>query len=136
MQDHRLHLTPATDLFFPVNRSIHHNIDIKMNTVSLPPTRTVQYLGALIDDQLTFSDRVASVSSLHYSKKKKKIRPFLTQRATQQLEPAIVIYHINYSKAFLTSSLMCEVKLLQPTEAGQRHPTADRTPLRSTHLLI
>src|SRR4029434_9847951 len=72
-------------------------------------------LGVIIDYQLTFTAHIASVSrscrfalyNIH------KIRPYLTQYATQLLAHTLVSARLDYCNALLTGLPACVVKPLQ-----------------------
>src|SRR4029434_7406782 len=82
-------------------------------------------LGVIIDDQLTFTDHIASVSrSCHFALYNiRKIRPYLTQYATQLLchtecpaklrGQTLVRSRLDYCNALLTGLPACVVKPLQ-----------------------
>ena len=82
MKDHhlQLNLTQIELLVFPAKQAIHRNIDINIDSLSLAPSKAARNLGVIIDDYLTFTDHIASVSrscgfalfNIH------KIRPYLT----------------------------------------------------------
>src|SRR4029434_4670314 len=69
-----------------------HNININIDSLSLVPSKTARNLGVIIDDQLTFTDHIASVSrSCRFALFNiRKIRPYLTQYATQLLVQTLV----------------------------------------------
>ena len=69
----------------------------------------------MIDDQLTFKDHVTSVArSCRFALLNiRKIRPYLTQHATQLLVQAMVISRLDYCNALLTGLPACAVKPLQ-----------------------
>lgn len=48
-------------------RFINQNIDYKIGPLCLAPTKAVEILGVMIDDQLTFSHHEASVSLFCHS---------------------------------------------------------------------
>ena len=89
-----------------------------------------------MDDQLTFTDHIASVSlSCRFALFNiRKNSPYLTQHATGLLVQTLVISHLDYCNALLTGLPECVVKPLedglehsgvsgvQPTEEGTRHP--------------
>src|SRR4029434_4742198 len=89
MKNHHLQLNLAkTELMvFPAKQVIHHNIKINTDSLSLAPSKTARNLGGVIDDQLTFTAHIASVSrSCRFALYNiRKIRPYLTQYATQCL---------------------------------------------------
>ena len=63
-------------------------------------SKTARNLGVIIDDQLTFTDHIASVSrSYRFALFNiRKIRPYLTQYATQLLVQTLVISCLDYCK--------------------------------------
>ena len=72
-------------------------------------------LGVFIDEQLTFTDHIASVSrSCRFALFNiRKIRPYLTQYATQLLVQTLVSSRLDYCNALLTGLPACVVKPLQ-----------------------
>src|SRR4029434_3713426 len=83
--------------------------------LSLVPSKTARNLGVIIDDQLTFTDHIASVSrSCRFALFNIcKIRPYLTQYATQLLVQTLVNSRLDYCNALLTGLPACVVKPLQ-----------------------
>src|SRR4029434_9503416 len=77
--------------------------------------KTARNLGVIIDDQLTFTDHIASVSrSCRFALFNiRKIRPYLTQYATQLLVQTLVNSRLDYCNALLTGLPACVVKPLQ-----------------------
>src|SRR4029434_6750015 len=94
IKDHHLQLNLAKTelLVFPAKRAIHRNIDIKIESLSLAPSKAARHVGVIINDQLTFTDHIASVSrSCRFALFNiRKIRPYLTQYATQLLVQTLV----------------------------------------------
>src|SRR4029434_1674481 len=81
----------------------------------LVPSKTARNLGVIIDDQLTFTAHIASVSrsccfALYNVR---KIRPYLTQYATQRLVQTLVNSRLDYCNALLTGLPACMMKPLQ-----------------------
>src|SRR4029434_9556398 len=80
----QLNLAKTELMVFPAKQAIHHNISINIDSLSLVPSKTARNLGVIIDDQLTFTAHIASVSRscrfVLYNIR--KIRPYLTQYAT------------------------------------------------------
>src|SRR4029434_3457918 len=102
-------------LVFPANQAIHRNIDVNIDSLSLAPSKAARNLGVIINDQLTFTDHIASVSrscrfALYIIR---KIRPYLTQYATQLLVQTLVSSRLDYCNALLTGLPACVVKPLQ-----------------------
>ncbi|KAJ8404634.1 hypothetical protein AAFF_G00334970 [Aldrovandia affinis] len=88
-------------------------------------------LGVTLDDQLCFSGHIATITwtsqfSLHNIR---RIRPFLTQEATQLLVQALVISHLDYCNSLLAGLPACAIKPLQLTLIT---PYTPARPLRST----
>src|SRR4029434_3881593 len=81
----------------------------------LVPSKTARNLGVIIDDQLTFTDHIASVSrSCRFALYNiRKIRPYLTQSATHMLVPLLLTSRLDYCNALLTGLPACVVKPLQ-----------------------
>ncbi|XP_071348004.1 uncharacterized protein [Trachinotus anak] len=100
----QLNLSKTELLVLPAKPTIHHDINIKTDSLWLAPTKVVRNLGVMIDDQLTFSNHVASVArSCRYALYNiRKIRPYLIQHTTQLLTQAVVISKLDYCNALLT----------------------------------
>ena len=105
MKNHHLQLNLAkTELMvFPAKQAIHHNIKINTDSLSLVPSKTARNL--IIDDQLTFTAHIASVSrSCRFALFNiRKIRPYLTQYATQLLVQTLVRSRLDYCNALLAA---------------------------------
>src|SRR4029434_2380614 len=107
-------------MIFPARQAIQ----IKTDSLSLVPSKTARNLGVIIDDQLTFTAHIASVSrscrfalyNIH------KLRPYLTQYPTQLLVQPLVSSRLDYCNALLTGLPACVVKPLQMI-----HGTLSRT---------
>ena len=110
MKDHHLQLNLAKTklLVFPAKRAIHRNIDIKIVSLSLAPSKTARNLNVRIDDQLTFTDYIAYFSrSCRFALYNIcKTRPYLTQYATQLLVQTRIDY-CNVLLVALSSSHLC-----------------------------
>ena len=92
MKNHHLQLNLAkTELMvFPAKQVFHHNSNIA--SLSIVTSKTARNLGVIIDDQLTFTAHIAAVSrSCRFALYNiRKIRPYLTQYATQLLVQTLV----------------------------------------------
>src|SRR4029434_10478940 len=117
MKNHHLQLNLAkTELMvFPAKQVIHHNININIDSLSLVPSKTARNLGVIIDDQLTFKAHISSVArscrcALYTIR---KIRPYLTQYATQLLVQTLMSSRLDDCNALLTGLPACVVKPLQ-----------------------
>ena len=77
--------------------------------------RECRNLGVMIDDQLTFKVNVASIAQSRrfdlYNIR--KIRPYLSEHATQLLVQALVISRIDYCSSLLVGLPACTFKPLQ-----------------------
>src|SRR4029434_6692113 len=87
MKNHHLQLNRAK-----TEPQHHHNININIDSLFLVPSKTARNLCVIIDDQLTFTAHIASVSrsSRFVLYNIRKIRPYLTQYATQLLLQTLV----------------------------------------------
>src|SRR4029434_10184247 len=107
----QLNLAKTELMVFPAKQVIHHNININIDSLSLVPSKTARNLWVIIDDQLTFTDQIASVSrSCRFALFNiRKIRPYLTQYATQLLVQTLVNSRLDYCNALLTGLPACVV---------------------------
>ncbi len=103
MKDHHLQLNLAKTelLVVPSNPSFHHNFTIQLDTSTITPSKTARNLGVMIDDQLTFSDHIAKTArSCRFALFNiKKIRPFLSEHASELLVQALVLSRLDYCKS-------------------------------------
>ncbi len=62
MMDHHLQLNLAKTelLMVSANPSLHHNFSIQLGSSTITPSRTARNLGVVIDDQLSFTDHIAT----------------------------------------------------------------------------
>ncbi len=83
MMDHHLQLNLAKTelLVFSANPSLHHNFSIQLGSSTITPSRTARNLGVVIDDQLSFTDHIATTArSCRFALYNiRKIRPFLSE---------------------------------------------------------
>ncbi|KAL2092511.1 hypothetical protein ACEWY4_012309 [Coilia grayii] len=88
---------------------------MNMDTVTIAPKKVAKNLGVVIDHRLSFSDHIASVARpCRYALYNiTKIRPYLTQYATQLLVQAMVISRLDYCNALLVGLPACAIKPLQ-----------------------
>ena len=119
----QLNLSKTELLVFPAKTTIHHSICIQTESLSLAPSKVARNLGVMIDDQLTFKDQGASVvrSCRLALLNVRKIRPYLTQHATQLLVQSMVISRLDYCSALLTGLPTCAVKPLQMVQNAVVH---------------
>ncbi len=117
MMDHRLQLNLAKTelLVFSANPSLHNNFSIQLGSSTITPSRTARNLGVVIDDQLSFTDHIATTArSCRFALYNiRKIRPFLSEQAAQLLVQALVLSRLDYCNALLAGLPACTIKPLQ-----------------------
>ncbi len=115
MKDHHLQLNLAKTelLVVSANPSFHHNFTFQLG--SSTPSKTARNLGVVIDDKLNFSDHITKTarSSRFALYNIKKIRPFLSEHATQLLVQALVLSRLDYCNALLAGLPASSIKPLQ-----------------------
>ncbi len=113
MKDHHLQLNLAKTELLVVssNTSFHQNFSIRLGTSTITSSKTARNLGVLIDDQLNFSDHIAKTTrSCRFALFNiKKIRPFLSEHASQLL----VLSRLDYCNALLAGLPASSIKPLQ-----------------------
>ncbi len=64
MMDHHLQLNLAKTelLVISANPSLHHNFSIQLGSSTIAPSKTARNLGVVIDDQLSFTDHIATTA--------------------------------------------------------------------------
>ncbi len=126
MQLHRAG-TPARDISITFDSSsflFHFNDQLLLYLLLHIPTttrkphitsKTAINLGVMIDDQLTFSDHIAKTAqSCRFALFNiKKIRPFLSEHASQLLVQALVLSRLDYCNALLAGLPASSIKPLQ-----------------------
>ncbi len=117
MMDHHLQLNLAKTelLVVSANPSLHHNFSIQLGSSTITPSRTARNLGVVIDDQLSFTDHIATTArSCRFALYNiRKIRPFLSEQAAQLLVQAFVLSRLDYCNAHLVGLPACTIKPLQ-----------------------
>ncbi len=121
MKDHHLQLNLAQTelLVVSANPSLHRNFTFQLSSSTITPSKTTRYLGVVTDDKLNFSVHIAKTAqscrfALYIIK---KIRPFLSEHATQLLVQALVLsrldYCLDYCNALLAGLPANSIKRLQ-----------------------
>uniref|UniRef100_A0A8C2BQ02 Reverse transcriptase domain-containing protein n=1 Tax=Cyprinus carpio TaxID=7962 RepID=A0A8C2BQ02_CYPCA len=117
MNDHhlQLNLTKTELLVVPANPSFHHNFSIQLGSSTITPSRTARNLGVVMDYQLSFTVNIATTTrSCRFALYNiRKIRPFLSEQATQLLVQALVLSRLDYCNALLAGLPACTIKPLQ-----------------------
>ncbi len=141
MKDHHLQLNLAKTelLVVPSNPSLHHNFTFQLGSSTITPSKTAKNLGVMIDDQLTFTDHIAKTArSCRFALFNiKKIRPFLSEHASQLLVQALVLSRLDYCNALsagLPASSIKPLQLIQNVAARLIFNESKR--MHVTHLFI
>ncbi len=112
---HHLQLNlDKTELVVSANPSLHHNFTFQLGSSTITPSKTARNLGVVID-KLNFSDHIAKTArpcrfALYNIR---KIRPFLSEHATQLLVQALVLSRLDYCSALLAGLPANSIKPLQ-----------------------
>ncbi len=106
---------PGKELSFLSSLPLQLYSMISLGSSIITPSTSVRNLGVIVDDQLTFKDHIAKTArscrfALHNIR---KIRPFLTEHATQLLVQALVISRLDYCNALLAGFTASTIKPLQ-----------------------
>ncbi len=122
MKDHHLQLNPAKTelLVVSANPSFHHNFTFQLGSSTITPSKTARNLGVVIDDKLNFTDHITKTArSCRFALYNiKKIRPFLSEHATQLLVQAFVLSRLDYALlAGLPASSIKPLQLIQNAAA-------------------
>ncbi len=100
MNGHHLQLNLAKTELLVVseNPSLHHNFTFQLGSSTITPSKTARNLGVVIDGKLNFSDHIAKTArSCRFALYNiRKIRPFLSEHATQLLVQALVLSRLDY----------------------------------------
>ncbi len=117
MKDHHLQLNLAKTQLLAVsaNPSLHHNFTFQLGSSTITSSKTARNLGVVIDDKLNFSDHIAKTarSGRFALCNIRKIRHFLSERATQLLVQALVLSRLDYCNALLAGLPSNSIKPLQ-----------------------
>ncbi len=117
MKDHHLQLNLAKTelLVVSANPSLHHNFTFQLGSSTITSSKTARNLGVVIDDKLNFSDHIAKTArSCRFALYNiRKIRPFLSEHATQLLVQALVLSRLDYCNALLAGVPANSIKPLQ-----------------------
>ncbi len=107
-------IAKAELLVVPSNPSFHHNFTIQLGTSTITPSKTARNLGDMID-HLTFSHQISKAArSCRFSLfNVKKIRPFLSEPASQLLVQALVLSRLDYCNALLSGLPASSIKPLK-----------------------
>ncbi len=98
-----------------IHPSFHHNFTFQLGSSTTTPSKTARNLGVVIDKKLNFTDHITKTCrSCRFALYNiKKIRPFLSEHATQLLVQALVLSWLDYCNAFLAGLPASSIKPLQ-----------------------
>ncbi|KAI4874412.1 hypothetical protein NFI96_007383 [Prochilodus magdalenae] len=117
MTAHHLKLNPSKTelLFIPSTTGPHCDLTISFGNSLITPTEDARSLGVILDGQLSFSAHIANLTRscrfLLYSIQ--RIRPFLSQEATQLLVQSLVISRLDYCNSLLAGLPLRAIRPLQ-----------------------
>ncbi len=111
----QLNLAKTELLVVSANPAFHHNFTFQLGSSTITPSKTARNLGVVIDDKLNFSDHTAKTArSCRFALYNiKKIRPFLSEHATQLFVQALVLSRLDYCTALLAGLPVSSIKPLQ-----------------------
>lgn len=111
----QLNLSKTELIVCPASLSVQPQISVQLDSTLIMTTNSARNLGVMIDDHLTFKGQVASISrSCRFALYNiRRIRPYLTQQATQLLVQALVISRLDYCNSLLAGLPACTFKPLQ-----------------------
>ncbi len=116
MKNHNLQLNLAKTelLVVSANPSFHHNFTFKLYS-TITPSKTARNLGVVIDDKHNFSDHITKTArSCRFALYNiKKIRPFLSEHASQLLVQALVLSRLDCCNALLAGLPASSIKPLR-----------------------
>ncbi len=117
MKDHHLQLNLAKTELLAVsaNPSFHHNFTFQLGSSTINLSKTARNLGVVFDDKLNFTDHITKTArSCRFALYNiQKIRPFLSEHATQLLVQALVLSRLDYCNALLAGLPAGSIKPLQ-----------------------
>ncbi|KAI4888278.1 hypothetical protein NFI96_012149 [Prochilodus magdalenae] len=117
MTAHHLKINPSkTELLFITNTTgPYRDLTISFGNSLITPTEDAGILGVILDGQLSFSAHIANLTwscrFLLYNIR--RIRPFLSQEATQLLVQSLVILRLDYCNSLLAGLPLRVIRLLQ-----------------------
>ncbi len=106
---------PSPPALVSANPSFHHNFTFQLGSSTITHSKTARNLGVVIDNKLNCSDHITKTAqscrcALYNIK---KIRPFLSEHATQLLVQALDLSRLDYCNALLAGLPASSIKPLQ-----------------------
>ncbi|KAI4887527.1 hypothetical protein NFI96_002427, partial [Prochilodus magdalenae] len=113
--DTQLNPSKTELLFIPSTTGPHCDLAISFGNSLIAPTEDARSLGVILDGQLSFSAHIANLTRscrfLLYNIR--RIRPFLSQEATQLLVQSLVISRLDYCNSLLAGLPLRAIRPLQ-----------------------
>ncbi len=138
MKDHHLQLNLAKTelLVVSANPSFHHNFTFQLASSTITPSKTARNIGVVIDAKLNFTDHITKTAwSCRFSLYNiNKIRPFLSEHATQLLVQALVLSRLEYCNALLAGLPASSIKPLQLIQNAAARLIFNEPKERTSHL--
>ncbi|KAI4896499.1 hypothetical protein NFI96_021433, partial [Prochilodus magdalenae] len=125
MTAHHLKLNPSKTelLFIPSTTGPHCDLAISLGNSLITPTEDARSLGVILDGQLLLSAHIANLTRscrfLLYNIR--RIRPFLSQEATQLLVQSLVISRLDYCNSLLAGLPLRAIRPLQLVQNTAAH---------------
>uniref|UniRef100_A0A673ZSF1 Reverse transcriptase domain-containing protein n=1 Tax=Salmo trutta TaxID=8032 RepID=A0A673ZSF1_SALTR len=117
MTDHhlKLNLGKTELLFLPGKDCPFHDLAITVDNSLVSSPQSAKNLGVILDNTLSFSTNIKAVtrSCRFMLYNIRRVRPCLTQEATQVLIQALVISRLDYCNSLLAGLPACAIKPLQ-----------------------
>ena len=134
----KLNLDKTELMFLPGKGCPHRDMAITIDTAVVKSTRTAKNLGVTLDDGLSFSANIASVTRscrfLLYNIR--RIRPFLTEKAAQVLIQALVISRLDYCNSLLAGAPASDIKPLELVQKAAARLVFNRPKFTHTTALL
>ncbi|KAI4893115.1 hypothetical protein NFI96_020622 [Prochilodus magdalenae] len=125
MTAHHLKLNPSKTelLFIPSTTGPHCDLAISFGNLLITPTEDTRSLGVILDGQLSFSAHITKLtrSCRFFLYNIRRIRPFLSQEATQLLVQSLVISRLDYCNSLLAGLTLRAIRPLQPVQNAAAH---------------
>ncbi|XP_076836631.1 uncharacterized protein LOC143482216 isoform X1 [Brachyhypopomus gauderio] len=117
MAAHHLKLNPSKTelLFIPGATGPQQDLAISFENSLIVPSKDARNLGVTLDDQLSFSAHITNLtrSCRYFLYNIRRIRPFLSQEASQVLVQSLVISRLDYCNSLLAGLPLQVIRPLQ-----------------------
>ncbi|XP_068569107.1 uncharacterized protein [Cebidichthys violaceus] len=134
----KLNLDKTELLFLPGKGCPHRDLSITIDDTVVTPTRTERNLGVTLDDQLSFSANIASVTRscrfLLYNIR--RILLFLTDETAQVLIQALIISRLDYCNSLLAGAPASAIRPLELVQKAAARLVFNRPKFSHTTFLL